>query len=150
MVFIRTIIGAVLGSIICLAILRFIPFSPDLTDWGGRVFPRTYLLPLLIVAIVSYAAGWIGAKISPVTGRLCGMLSSIIAAIAGIGWNTGSLVLLPLFHHPAYPVFSDHALLALAVLLIGGHLGGLRVEKSLHSNKLENVNTDKLLKNGRS
>lgn len=129
MVFLRTITGAILGAIICLAAFRLIPFTPDLSDWGGRAFPRTYLFPLIIVAVISYAGGWIAAKVSPVTGRLCGMISSIITAAVSIGWDTGSMILMPLFHHPAYPVFSDHALLGLAVLLIGGHLGGLRVEK---------------------
>jgi hypothetical protein len=131
MVFFRTILGAALGSIFCLAVFRFIPFTPDLSDWGGKAFPRTYLFPLLVVAIVSYIGGWIAAKVSPVTGRLCGMLSSLIAAGASIGWNTGSMILMPLFHHPAYPVFSDHALLGLAVLLVGGHLGGFRIEKGI-------------------
>ena len=129
MVFLRTILGAVLGSIFCLAVFRYMPFTPDLSDWGGKAFPRTYLFPLLVVAIVSYIGGWFAAKVSPVTGRLCGMLSSLIAAVVSIGWNTGSMILMPLFHHPAYPVFSDHALLGLAVLLVSGHLGGLRVEK---------------------
>ena len=128
MVFIRTILGALVGSIFCLAAFRFIPFTPDLSDWGGRAYPRTYLFPLIIVAVIGYIGGWVGAKASPVTGRLCGMLSSIIAVVISIGWNTGSMILMPLFHHPAYPVFSDHALLALSVLLVCGHLGGLRVE----------------------
>jgi len=64
------------------------------------------------------------------TGRLCGMLAVIIAGVVAIGWDTGSQVLRPLWHHPAYQVFSDHALLAIAILLVAGHLGGLRVERS--------------------
>jgi hypothetical protein len=125
----RTIAGSILGAIIGLAILRFIPFTPDLTDWGGRVYPRTYIFPLTIVAVVSYFSGWFAAKLCPVTGRLIGMLVSILIGAVAIGWDTGATVFDPLFHHPAYPIFSDHALLALAILLVAGHLGGLRVEK---------------------
>ncbi len=130
MVFLRTILGSILGAALNLLIFRLLPFSADLSDWGGRSYPRTYLLPLLIVAIVSYVSGWVAAKLSPSTGRLCGMFASIIAAVVVIGWDTQAKVLEPLFHHPAYPIFSDHALLALAVLLVGGHLGGARVEKT--------------------
>jgi len=130
MVFLRTILGALLSAVTALVIFRVLPYAPDLSDWGGRAFPRSYILPLLVVAVVSYVSAWIWARLSPVTGRLCGMIGMILAAIAAIGWDTGSRVLEPLFHHPAYPVFSDHALLALAILLVGGHLGGLRVEKT--------------------
>ena len=129
MVYLRTLAGAVAGAIINLIIFRLIPFTPDLSDWGGRAYPRSYILPLIIVAIVGYFSAWLASKISPSTGRLIGMLASILTAAAAIGWSTGSKVLEPLFHHPAYPSFSDHALLALAILLVAGHLGGSRVEK---------------------
>jgi len=129
MVYFRTIAGAVAGAVINLIIFRIIPFTPDLTDWGGRAYPRSYILPLIIVAVVSYTAAWLGSKISPSTGRLTGMLASIITAAVTIGFETGSGLVEPLFHHPAYPMFSDHALLALAILLVAGHLGGARVER---------------------
>lgn len=44
-------------------------------------------------------------------------------------WDLKIRLIQPLLHHPAYPVFSDHTLFALAMLLVAGHLGGLRVEK---------------------
>ena len=135
MVYFRTLAGAVAGALLNLSIFRIIPFTPDLSDWGGRAYPRTYILPLIIVAIVGYFSAWLVSKMSPSTGRLIGMLASILTAAAAIGWSTGSKVLEPLFHHPAYPSFSDHALLALAILLVAGHLGGSRVEKS--SRKME-------------
>ena len=141
MVVVRTILGALLGAIINLAVYNLLPFNPDLSDWGGRAFPVTYLFPLVIVAIVSYVSGWIAAKISPDTGRLCGMFGSIITAVAVIGWRLGGGVLSPLFDHPAYPLFSDQALLALAILLVAGHLGGARVEKSSHAPDAEDLNT---------
>jgi len=131
MVYFRTLAGAVAGALLNLIIFRIIPFTPDLSDWGGRAYPRTYILPLIIVAIVGYFSAWLVSKMSPSTGRLIGMLASILTAAAAIGWSTGSKVLEPLFHHSAYPSFSDHALLALAILLVAGHLGGSRVEKSL-------------------
>ena len=131
MVLLRTIVGSLLGAGLNLLVFRLLPFAPDLTDWGGRSYPRSYVLPLLIVAIVGYATGWLGAKVSPVTGRLCGMLAALITGAWVIGWDTGAKVLEPLFHHPAYPVFSDHALLALAVLLVAGHLGGARIERAV-------------------
>lgn len=130
MVYVRTAFGAIIGAIVASIVFRFVPFSPDLNDWGARIYPRAYLLPLLAVAIISYLSGWIAAKFSPVTGRLCGMFAMILAAVLALGWNFSGGLLTPLFHHPAYPIFSDHALLALAVMLVGGHLGGLRVEKS--------------------
>jgi len=129
MVYVRTFAGAVIGAVINLVIFRLIPFAPDLTDWGGRAYPRSYILPLIIVAIVAWLSAWLAAKISKSTGRLTGMLSSLLTAVVVIGWDTGAKILEPLFHHPAYPVFSDHALLALAVLLVAGHLGGSRVER---------------------
>ena len=137
MVYFRTLAGAVAGALLNLIIFRIIPFTPDLSDWGGRAYPRSYILPLIIVAIVGYFSAWLVSKISPSTGRLIGMLASILTAAAAIGWSTGAKILEPLFHHPAYPAFSDHALLALAILLVAGHLGGLRVEK--FSRKLESA-----------
>lgn len=131
----RTIIGALIGAVINLAVCRLIPFEPDLTDWGGLAYPRSFLFPLLILAVVSYCSGWIAANVSPSTGRLTGMLASILVGVAAIGWDTGASVLAPLFNHPAYPVFSDHTLLAVAVLLVGGHLGGLRVERNHPANR---------------
>jgi hypothetical protein len=130
MVYLRTAIGAIAGAIVAILLFRFIPYSPDLTDWGARVYPRAYLFPLLVVAVISYLSGWLGAKFSPVTGRLCGMFAMILTAVAAVGWDFSGGILTPLFHHPAYPIFSDHALLALAIMLVGGHLGGLRVEKT--------------------
>ena len=130
MVYFRTLVGAVAGALLNLILLRVIPFTPDLSDWGGRAYPRSYILPLIIVAMVGYFSAWLVSKMSPSTGRLIGMLASILTAAAAIGWSTGSKVLEPLFHHPAYPSFSDHALLALAILLVAGHLGGSRIEKS--------------------
>ena len=55
---------------------------------------------------------------------------SLFTSVIVIGWETGANVLDPLFHHPAYPAFSDHALLALAILLVSGHLGGSVVERA--------------------
>jgi len=130
MVFIRTIFGALIGAIIALTIFYVIPFTPDLSDWGGRAFPRSYITPLIIVTITGYISAWIGAKFSPDTGRLSGMFAAIVTGIVIIAFSYNPDLLSPLFHHPAYPVFSDHTLLALALLLVAGHLGGLRVEKS--------------------
>ncbi len=130
MIFVRTILGSLIGAAINLLVFRLLPFAPDLSDWGGRAFPRSYIIPLFIVAIISYITGWIAAKFSPVTGRLCGMLAALITGAVAIGWDTGANILEPLFHHPAYPVFSDQTLLALALLLVGGHLGGARVERT--------------------
>jgi hypothetical protein len=127
---VRTILGAIIGALVNLALCRMIPFSPDLSDWGGLAYPRSYLVPLLIFALISYVSGWIAAGFSARTGRLTGMLASLIAAVINVGWNMHAPLLEPLLHHPAYPIFSDHALLALAVLLVGGHLGGLRVERT--------------------
>jgi len=129
MLALRTIIGSVVGCLLNLLVFRLIPITPDLSDWGGRGYPRTYIFPLLIVAVISYLTGWIGSKFSPRTGRICGMFASILTGAVIIGWGFSPDLITPLFHHPAYPVFSDHALLALAVLLAGGHLGGARVEK---------------------
>ena len=126
----RTIAGAVLTAVLILLISRVMPLSPDLSDWGGRAFPRSYLTPLLILAVISYFSGWVGAKLSPETGRLVGMLGSLAVGVTTIAGKFHAPLLEPLFQHPAYPVFSDHALLALAVLLVCAHLGGLRVEKS--------------------
>ena len=125
----RTIVGALIGAAVILILCRLVPFSPDLTDWGGRSFPRLYLLALLILALIGYFGGWSAARVSPSAGRISGMLASLIAGVLVIGWDLGAPLLKQLFHHPAYPVFSDHALLALAALLVGGHLGGLRVER---------------------
>jgi ABC-type thiamin/hydroxymethylpyrimidine transport system permease subunit len=61
------------------------------------------------------------------------MFASIITGATIIGWNFSGNIIEPLFHHPAYPVFSDHTLLALAILLVAGHLGGVRVEKTAAS-----------------
>jgi len=130
MVYVRTALGTIVGAVIAILFFAFIPYSPDLSDWGARVYPRAYLFPLMIAAIVSYISGWLGSRISTETGRLCGMLSMILVGICAIGWDFSGGILTPLFHHPAYPVFSDHALLALAVILAGGHLGGLRIEKT--------------------
>jgi len=126
----RTIFGSAIGAILALTFYAILPFTPDLSDWGGRTFPRTYLWPLLILAIASYCFSWTGAKISGESGRLSGMLTSIIAGAVIIILNFNSDFLATLFHHPAYPVFSDHVLLALAVMLVAGHLGGLRYERS--------------------
>jgi hypothetical protein len=128
--FLKTILGAIIGAGLILSISRVIPFHPDLSDWGGRAYPQSYLTPLIVLAAISYISGWLGAQISPVSGRLCGMLGSLLAGAAIIGWSYGGTLMTPLFHHPAYPMFSDHALLALAVLLVCGHLGGLRVERA--------------------
>jgi len=106
-----------------------IPFTPDLSDWGGRAFPQAYLSPLIILMLVGYVSGWVSGGFSPQTGRLCGILASILAGAAIVGLGYGGSLVKPLFHHPAYPIFSDHALLSLAVLLVSGHLGGLRVER---------------------
>ncbi|GAG16935.1 unnamed protein product, partial [marine sediment metagenome] len=129
MLTLRTILGTLLGAAVNLAVCRIIPFTPDLTDWGGRAYPRSYLVPLLILAVISYASGWLAARVSPKTGRLAGMLAGIVVAVIVILWDINVPLLAPLFHHPAYPIFSDHALLALAVLLVGSHLGGTRVER---------------------
>ncbi|MFH1675525.1 MAG: hypothetical protein ABIC40_00770 [bacterium] len=126
----KTILGALIASVLFLAVVRFIPWNPDLSDWGGRAFPRSYLEPLIILAILSYLMGWTAGKISPVTGRLSAMLAGIISGGLIVAFDIGSNLLRPLFHHPAYPVFSDQALLALAVLLTAAHLGGLRCEKN--------------------
>lgn len=128
-----SIIGGFIGCGVLLFAARFVPYSPDLTDWGGRVFPRTYLIALIILALIAYVSGWIAGRISPRTGRFSGMLSSIFASAVIIGWSFKAPLFEQLFHHPAYPIFSDHALLAVAVLLVSGHLGGLRVEKSMLS-----------------
>ena len=130
MAFLRTTLGAIVGAVIAIVVFRLIPFTPDLTDWGGRAYPRTYLFPLLVTAIVSYISAWAGSKFSPETGRLCGMFSMLITAVVEVGWNFSGGILTVLFHHPAYPVFSDHALLGLAVMLVAGHLAGLRVERA--------------------
>ena len=137
MLFLRTIAGAIVGAALILLLSLAIPITPDLSDWGGRAFPRSYLAPLIILAFISYISTWVGANMSPRTGRLCGMLASIAAGAVAIGWNFGARLLEPLFQHPAYPVFSDHALLALAVLLVSGHLGGLRVERGFLSRAVE-------------
>jgi hypothetical protein len=128
--FLKTVLGAIVGAGLILLISRIIPFHQDLSDWGGRAYPQSYLTPLIILAILSYFSGWIGAHISPVSGRLCGMLASLITGAAIVGWGYGGTMMTPLFHHPAYPLFSDHALLSLAVLLVCGHLGGLRIERA--------------------
>jgi hypothetical protein len=129
MLFLRTISGAIVGAIMILLISWAIPITPDLSDWGGKAFPCEYLTPLLILTLISYFSAWVGAKFSPRTGRLVGMLAAILAGVVALGWDTRIALFKPLFHHPAYPVFSDHTLLALAMLLVAGHLGGLRVEK---------------------
>ena len=85
----------------------------------------------MLLAIVGYLGGWGAGRVSPLTGRLSAMLASIIAGVVAIGWDISAPILTPLFHHPAYPIFSDHALLALAVMLVAGHLGGLRVERGV-------------------
>jgi len=127
----RTISGALIGSALFLIVTRFIPWNPDLSDWGGKAFPRSYLGPLIILAILSYLMGWTAGKISPVTGRLSAMLAGIISGGLVMTIDFGSNFLKPLFHHPAYPVFSDQTLLALAVLLTAAHLGGLRCERNI-------------------
>jgi hypothetical protein len=129
MVFLRTIFGAAVGAVIILTISRLIPYTPDLSDWGGRAYPQTYLTPLIILAVVGYIGAWVGARFSGETGRLTGMLAAIIVGALAIGWKFDASIFKPLFQHPAYPVFSDHTLLALAVLLTCGHLGGMRVER---------------------
>ena len=134
---IRTIAGSIAGAILGLILLRVIPYSPDLTDWGGRSFPRAYIEPLVLLFIVGYMSGFLAGQIIPKSGRLAGMLGSIILAVVIIGFDFSSDVVNPLFHHPAYPSFSDQALLALGVLLIGGHLGGFKVEKSALSRPSE-------------
>lgn len=134
----RTILAAAIGAAFILLVCRIVPLTPDLSDWGGRQFPRSYLLPLALLAIAGYLGGWVAGRISPITGRLSGMLATILAGVIAVAWDTGAPMLVPLFHHPAYPVFSDHALLALAVLLVGGHLGGLRVERCA-MNRLESA-----------
>jgi uncharacterized membrane protein YeaQ/YmgE (transglycosylase-associated protein family) len=136
MAIIRSIIGGIIGAGLVLLISRFIPYHPDLTDWGGRTFPRSYLTALIILALIAYVSGWIAGRISPRTGRLSGMFSSLIAVVVTVGWSFKAPVLEQLFQHPAYPIFSDQALLAAAVLLVSGHLGGLRIEKA-HLRKLQ-------------
>lgn len=128
---VRMIAGSAISAVLALVVFKIIPYTPDLSDWGGRTFPRTYIEPLVMVFVVSYLAGYTAARFSPSTGRLSGMVTSLVVAIVLIGFDFSSGILNPLFHHPAYPVFSDHALLALAALLTGGHLGGLRVERSV-------------------
>jgi uncharacterized membrane protein YeaQ/YmgE (transglycosylase-associated protein family) len=149
MTFIRTIFGAAVGAALILFVSKAIPFTPDLSDWGGRAYPQSYLLPLIILAIVGYISGWIGAKLSPETGRLTGMLASIAAGAVIIGWKFDAPILRPLFHHPAYPVFSDHALLALAVLLACGHLGGMRVEKG-HASRIAKASQPEITSTAKS
>ena len=126
---IRCIAGIAVDTGLFLLLAKVIPFTPDLSDWGGGVFPRTYLFPLFILAVVGYTCAWAGAQICSRYGRLVGLLGSIISAAIVIGWDIGAPVLKPLFHHPLYPLSSDHSLLALAVLLVSGHLGGSRVER---------------------
>lgn len=132
----RPVAGAALGTALILLLSKIVPFSPDLSDWGGRAFPREYLGPLIAVAVIGYLGGWVGAMVSPGTGRLVGMIASIVSVAVIIGWGYSAPLLEPLFHHPAYPTFSDHALLATAVLLVSGHLGGLRVERRLSAKPL--------------
>jgi hypothetical protein len=136
MTFIRTIFGALIGAILILTIARLLPFTPDLSDWGGRAYPKSFLTPLIILAVISYMSTWIGAKFSPETGRLTGMLAALLTGAVAIGFKFDAAIFKPLFEHPAYPVFSDHTLLALAVLLTCGHLGGLRVEKGYFNRKV--------------
>lgn len=131
MTLIKTIFGAIIGAALILILSKWIPIKSDLTDWGGKSFPPSYLFPLFMAAIIGYIGGWTGANLSPKTGRLVGMLASLTAVSAIIGWKFTSPFLATLYHHPAYPIFSDHALLAVAVLLVSGHLGGLRVEKKI-------------------
>ncbi|HDS30414.1 MAG TPA: hypothetical protein ENN67_05150 [Firmicutes bacterium] len=138
---VKIIFGAIVGSIINLTLCRIIPITPDLSDWGGRTFPVSYLVPLLIFAVVSYIGGWVAGAFSPRTGRLAGMLSGIIVAVVAIKMNFQAPIIQPLLNHPAYPIFSDHALLALAVLLVGSHLGGLRIEKNISSPKARDFST---------
>jgi len=126
---IRCIVGIAVDVGLLLLFAKVIPFTPDLSDWGGGVFPRSYLLPLLILAIIGYTCAWAGAQICSRYGRLVGLLGSILSAAIVIVWDIGAPVLKPLFHHPVYPISSDHSLLALAILLVSGHLGGSRVER---------------------
>jgi hypothetical protein len=130
MTLLKTIAGAILGAVLILLLARLVPLTPDLSDWGGKAFPRSYLTPLILLGVISYVAAWVGAQLCPETGRLSGMLSAILAGAVAIGWHFQTPMLEPLFHHPAYPMFSDHALLALAILLVAGHLGGLRIERA--------------------
>lgn len=128
MVFVRFIAGILLGSTLILGIGKVLPTQVDLSDWGAGVYPRTYLLPLIILFVLSYFGGWISGKVVPEYGRLGGMVTGLTCAFFIAGYGFTSNLFSPLFHHPAYPPFSDHALLALAIMLAGCHLGGARGE----------------------
>ena len=138
--FLRTCAGVLVGTCFNFILLRFIPFVPDLTDWGGRAYPREYVLPLMIAVAIFYMGGWLGSKLSPTTGRLVGMLASLVTVSVFIKFTGLSNILEPLFHHPAYPIFTDHALLALALILVAGHIGGFRIEKTSLNSGNDSVN----------
>jgi len=118
-----------IGSALGLGIFFLFPWKPDLSDWGARVYPMAYLIPLIIVFLTSYGCGWISAKFIPKNGRLVAMITGIVLLLTITGLQFSTALLKPLFHHPAYPTFSDHVLLASAIVLVGTHTGGLRVEK---------------------